>query len=130
MASQPLSCHSSNLSQWRLPGSNMPFSGVQQLMKENQTALLRERRASDRIPFVRPVKIVHGRNHDEVREAFTRDFSPVGIGIVSDVEWPTAKIAELRIHSLMGKELVVKAEVRWCKPYGEGWFLVGWSFVG
>jgi len=105
----------------------MALAGIQQLVKENEMALLRERRSAERKPFVRPVTITTGQ--EETHHAFSRDFSLQGISVVCDTPWPVSTIAALTIHSLEGKHVKVKAEVRWCNPYGEGWYNVGWVFL-
>ena len=107
----------------------MISTGIQRLLKEVQAAQLRERRSVDRKPFVRPVEIAAGRNRSELHDAFSRDISIQGIGLISRVEWPEATMARLKIHSLDGKEVAVNAKVRWCQPYGHGWYLAGWTFL-
>ena len=107
----------------------MAIECVEQLLRENQTALLRERRAADRKPFVRPVKITTERERAEVHDAFSRDISAQGIGLISRVEWQPKAIAIIKIHRLTGREVSIRAEARWSKPYGDGWFVTGWSFL-
>ncbi len=102
---------------------------IDQLLKENQTCVLRERRSVQRQPFARPVFIRHGRDHLEVQQAFSKDLSRAGIGIVSDTNWTVGRIAELEIHRLQNRPVRFKAEVRWCEPYGPGWYLTGWHFL-
>ncbi len=108
----------------------MALASIQLLLKENEAELLRERRSSDRKPFVRPVVVATGRNHEKLHDAFSRDISLIGMGLVSRSNFQPGKLAILTIHSL-GKHVIrVTAEVRWCQAYGDGWFLSGWSFKG
>jgi hypothetical protein len=105
----------------------MSPSTVQQLLKENQSLLLRERRMADRIPFVRPVVIQHRRG-DETFHGFTRDISSLGIGVICPVPWEPPTFAILDIHSLNGRDATFKAESRWCEDYGDGWYVIGFIF--
>ena len=103
---------------------------IEKLLKENETVLLRERRVAERKSFTRPVTIAAGKDRDELHEAFSRDISPIGIGIISRVNWPERTRAELTIQTISSRERVhVFAEVRWTKPFGTGWFVTGWHFV-
>ena len=108
----------------------MTLTSIQQLMKENEVSLIRERRSADRKPFVRPIVIATGRNHDTLQDAFSRDISSNGMGIVTSTEWTVGTRAVLTIHSLSKHTVRVSAEVRWCQEYGSGWYLSGWNFLG
>ena len=101
---------------------------VEQLLKERDSCLLRERRAVDRHPFARPVKIATGRQ-DEAMLGFARDISTQGIGIIEQIERAAGTIAELDIHSVLGPNITVRAEVRWSEAFGDGWFVNGWAFI-
>ena len=97
-------------------------------MRENPAVDVRERRAVDRKPFPRPVKVVFGRRQPQTHEAFSRDISLRGIGMLSKFEFPPNTIATIHIHRLKGKDVAVRAELRWCRSYGEGWFFIGLEF--
>lgn len=105
----------------------MSLVDVEQLLKENQVQILRERRLADRVPFVRPV-VVHPSRGSETFHGFTRDISSLGVGIISPVPWEPPSIVSLDIHSLHGRDVKLKAESRWCDEYGDGWYLVGFIF--
>lgn len=105
------------------------LASIQQLMKEHEAELLRERRSADRKPFVRPVIIATGRDHDTLHDGFSRDMSKIGIGMVTRAEWTMGTHAILTIHSLAKRVVRVSAEVRWCQAYGDGWYLSGWKFL-
>lgn len=100
---------------------------VQQLIKENQAVLLRERRSAERTTFVRAV-IIHPVRRDESYHGFTRDLSPRGIGVVSPVPWEPPAQVSLEIHAMTGRNKVIMAESRWCEEYGKGWYLIGFIF--
>ena len=100
---------------------------IQQLIKENESLLLRERRSVDRIAFVRPVIIQPSRSSDTIN-AFSRDISPRGIGLVSPAPFEPPSMVTLKIHSFKGQNKVIQAESRFCEEFGEGWYLVGFIF--
>lgn len=106
----------------------MTIQSVVELLKDNEKELLQERRAADRKPFVRPVKIFAGKNRDEIHEAFSRDVSTLGIGLISKMDWPDQSMAVLEIESLKGKKLSLRSISCWTRPYGKGWFITGWKF--
>ena len=101
--------------------------GIEQLFKENQALLLRERRSAERVPFARPVVIQPCRGQEKFH-GFTRDISTLGVGVISPVPWELSAIASLDIHSLNGRDVKLKVESRWCDPYGDGWYLIGFVF--
>ena len=108
----------------------MTIRCIEKLLKENDTALLRERRAADRKPFARPVTITTGRNQKVVHEAFSKDISTNGIALISRENWSDGSRVALTIHTLTDRELArVTAEARWTKPFGNGWYLTGWRFL-
>lgn len=56
--------------------------------------------------------------------------SALGIGIVCHAMMKVGSLATLEIHSTNGEPVILRAEVRWCDPYGIGWYLIGWKFIG
>jgi hypothetical protein len=100
---------------------------INQLLSEIQRLRLSERRTEPRHSFVRPLKIYFP--HGPVLSAFSKDLSAQGIGTVCDTTIQTGSMAILEIHSIADEPVILKSEVRWCDPYGKGWFLVGWKFV-
>jgi hypothetical protein len=106
----------------------MGIEAIKQLLLENQAVTLRERRSVDRKPFTRPLKVVMNRDQETVHEAFSRDISSRGIGMISRHEFQPNTMATIQIHPLDGEHIALRAQVRWCQPYGEGWFASGWIF--
>lgn len=100
---------------------------IDRLLAEVQRAKLSDRRTEPRQPFVRPVK-VHFVNGPSL-SAFSKDISAQGIGIVCEIIMKTGSLATLEIHSTKGDPVLLRSEVRWCDPYGQGWFLIGWKFI-
>ena len=106
------------------------LAAIDSLLKENQSELLEDRRCVDRRPFVRPATIRAGRDHELVAFAFSRDVTPIGIGLISQVAWKERCVATIEIHSTKQHEgFSFIAEVRWTRAYGERWYYTGWRFV-
>ncbi len=100
---------------------------IDRLLLEAQRSKLTERRTEPRHPFVRPVKIHVADN--EPQAAFAKDLSKQGIGVITEIELAVGTIAVLTIHSTTHYPVNVRCEVRWCDPFGKGWYLTGWKFI-
>ncbi len=107
----------------------MIMTTVTQLLKENEFELMTDRRTSNRRSFVRPVQIKSLRQEHVDGDAFTRDISPEGVGVICRTKWQPYQRASLQVHSLRGRDVIFNAEVRWCEPFGKDWFIVGFSFL-
>ena len=106
----------------------MTTGAVDTLLREQQATILRERRAVDRQPFVRPLQIIPSREGDPLF-GFSRDVSRHGISVVTSEPLTPGTRALLQIHSTFGQPLEVRAQVRWCDSFGAGWFSSGWFFL-
>lgn len=106
----------------------MTTCAIDELLKEHQATVMKERRAVDRQPFVRPVRVLIQRG-DLVIEGFTRDISRNGISLILPREVHPGMIAVLAVHSLYGRSFEVRAENRWCDGFGSDWFASGWYFL-
>lgn len=114
----------------------MPFE-IQELRSFGNALhpLLVEARANDqrddrwgiRYPFFRAVSIVgpHGEQYD----AFSRDISASGIGLLHNMEIPPG-IVDIRITSVRSYALHVQTRIFWCQACGEGWYISGGRFMG
>ena len=106
----------------------MTTGAVDTLLREQQATVLRERRAVDRQPYVRPLHISPSRGGDPLF-GFSRDVSRHGISLITSEPVTPGTIALLQIHSTFGPPLEVRAQVRWCDSFGTGWFSSGWFFL-
>lgn len=102
---------------------------IERLLRESLDKKLRSPRAQPRQAFVRPVTVYIGRDPGELLRAFSQDLSQEGIGLITDVAWEAGRVATLEIHSLFGPPVRLRAEVRWCEPFGTGWYISGWHFL-
>lgn len=105
----------------------MTVSTIDVLLREHQSALIQERRTAGRHPFTRPVRVTPPRCQSAL-QGFSRDVSQHGMSIILSENIRVGLIAELQIHSLTGDPVHVRAEARWCEPFGKGWFATGWKF--
>ena len=103
-------------------------NAADRLLRE-QVKATRERRRADRKPFVRPVTIHIGPHGESQITALSKDLSPLGVGIVGDVQWEVGRIGIVEIHLPLGQSVRVRSEVLWCEPLGQGWHVSGWHFL-
>lgn len=105
----------------------MQTSAIDNLLREQQSVVLQERRVSNRQPFVRPVTIQ--RQRAPAIRAFSRDISPQGISLILDEDLQVGSVYELEIHSIGTGHHQIRAELRWCNRFGQGWYATGWFFL-
>ncbi len=93
-----------------------------------QKAKTGERRASQRVPFFRPVNLAI-EDGGQMREfsCFSRDVSLDGIGLLHNMPLESGSV----LISIAGESRLTRihGEIVWCKPCGEGWYLSGAEFV-
>ena len=107
----------------------MTSTGLQTLLKDHEAERMRERRREPRRAFSRPVRMAFGPNRREFFNAFSRDISNNGIGVVGQMELEPMSIGWLSVNLLNSKTLTIRARVQWCEPFGDGWYLAGWEFL-
>ena len=88
-----------------------------------------ERRSSHRTPFVRPVIIKFIDAGKKSPIAFSKNISPVGIGLILEEAIPEGTLATLTIESARDRCVRIRSELRWCEPFGNGWHITGWKFI-
>ena len=103
-------------------------NAVQGLLREDLDYDRAENRTSHRDSLVRMVLIDRGSAHKPV-EAFSRNISNAGIGVITTEMLPERCTATLQIERLDGTMVKILAECRWCKSYGKKWFISGWQFL-
>ena len=100
---------------------------IKEVVKEDTRYVRSEMRSVHRESLVVPVTIFH--RDDREQHAFSRNISPAGICLISSEPVNVNETLELEIYRLNGKSERIIAEVRWCKPFGEEYFMSGWKFV-
>jgi len=101
---------------------------IRTLLKDKDTELLRDRRTNPRRSFARPVRIALGRNR-KVFHAFSRDLSDRGMGIICQSPLDVHEIGWLTVDLLNSRSVTIRAKSKWSEPFGDKWFLTGWSFL-
>jgi hypothetical protein len=87
-----------------------------------------ERRSDVRHSFFAPVTLAGCEEPSRSWSAFSREISASGIGLLHNMPLPKGRVYELTIGR-DGTGCSCTAEVVWCRPAGEGWYLSGWRFV-
>jgi hypothetical protein len=100
---------------------------VRDIVHEDAKYVLTEMRSMHRENLVVPVTLVY--KDGKRQNGFSRNISPVGICLISQVPVAQNQMLDLEIYRLSGKPSTISAEVRWCKPFGEDFFMSGWKFV-
>ena len=88
-----------------------------------------ETRSVHRDHLVRHLRLAI-RGTEQTLEGFSRNISVAGIGIITDQAIASGATAKMEIERLKGDPVKIIAECRWCKSYGESWFISGWQFRG
>ena len=111
--------------------TTMPMfdAALARLLEEDRKLRRQERRATERIPLTRPVVIRPARADGVTHEAFAKNLSPHGLGLIHRERLEPRLIAGLEIHSLSGEPVNVRSEARWISDFGDGWYHSGWEFL-
>lgn len=99
------------------------------LCEEEQQRLVDDRRATCRVPFVRPLVVNNRTTHAKPVDGFSRNISPLGIGIVSKESFAIGDVGTIEIHRFRNLPVVILAECRWSDSFGTSWHYSGWSFL-
>ena len=84
----------------------------------------RNLRSEQRYPFFQSVILNRGR---QSLSAFSRDISEKGMGLLHDM--PLAGNYTVIVIDETGRQHHLSAEVIWCRPCGQGWYLSGVQFL-
>ncbi len=100
---------------------------VSKIESENIRYHANERRSAHRTPLALPVGVQFAET-DGAISAFSQNISGAGISLVTQTEFKEGQMAVLNIHSLEGTAYHLLSKCRWCRCYGKGWFISGWTF--
>lgn len=89
---------------------------------------LTERRSTPRHPCFAPVSLTPSGDPRQRLSAFSRDVSRDGVGLLHVMPLTRGEIFTVVLQH-PGGELRQHAQVMWCRPAGEGWYLTGLRFV-
>lgn len=120
---------------------------IDEILKEDARYDQQENRSAHRENLVRHVQIELRQNEQSSLSAaeedsqdddapkshssFSRNISTTGIGLISKLEIEEKSVAVLLIDRLGtdSAPLAILSECRWCRPYGDNWYLSGWQFI-
>ncbi|MFK7767569.1 MAG: PilZ domain-containing protein [Mariniblastus sp.] len=98
------------------------------ILKEDLNFDRNENRSAHRENLVRPIQI-EIRDPEKTVNGFSRNVSATGIGVITSHPIDNNSIGLLKIGGLSNNDTSILSECRWCKPYGEGWYISGWQFI-
>ena len=101
---------------------------VTELLDEEKQFNRTERRAVGRESLVRPASVELRPENTEI-PGFTKDISPAGVGLLTEGEVKEGQRGKIVINKMRGVPVKIIAEARWCRPFGNGWYLSGWKFI-
>lgn len=102
---------------------------VTELLDEDRRRVQVERRSVHREPFVRPVTAVFSESPNHRVNGFTKNISPLGVGVILPGPIPEGSSVRLFIHRFGRPPSCVVCECRWCDEFGEGWYTLGMNFM-
>ncbi len=111
----------------QMPCDSVIESLITRLKKEDENSE-HERRSAHRTPLVRPVTVRITGQDDEC-QGFSKNISPLGIGLILDREVLQGTSAKLTIHSMTNRPVHIQSELRWCQSFCGDWYLTGWKFI-
>jgi len=101
---------------------------IDSILKEDSNFDRVEARSAHRENLVRAVMIKIRESESQIT-AFSRNISATGVGLITGEMIQERSSGILKIAQLVGPDLSILADCRWCKPYGDSWFLSGWQFI-
>ena len=102
---------------------------IQEILLEN-TRYKRELRSFHREVLVCPVLLQLQDVEADEQHCVSRNISPAGISLISSIEFDEYQVATLELYRLTpAPRKGILAECRWCKPFGEMYWMSGWQFL-
>lgn len=101
---------------------------LERLLTSSRPAEGVERRACPRYPFFAPVGMRKLSEPLTRMSAFTREISESGVGLLHYVALEAGAVYRFTCDH-EGTTIDMLAQVVWCRPAGEGWYLSGCRFV-
>lgn len=116
----------------QLPSANnahpAPIGEIVHQLLEEAREKNSERRAEKREPFFQVMRLSFAGDEKRQFTCFSRDISATGIGMLHYLTVEPGKVI-LTIPSRSCGDLRISAEIMWCQPCGEGWYMSGARFI-
>jgi hypothetical protein len=101
---------------------------IEHLMAQARADDQMDRRGAARYPFFRPATLHSDQVELGPHQAFTRELSTSGIGLLHNVPLEPGAHS-VAIHFEQGESYSFPTEILWSRPCGGGWFLSGGKFL-
>lgn len=101
---------------------------IQELMGQARADDQMDRRGAARYPFFRPATLDNDREDLGPHQAFTRELSTTGIGLLHNVPLSIGP-HKVAIRYGDGHVAAFPTEILWCRPCGDGWYVSGGKFI-
>jgi hypothetical protein len=101
---------------------------IQELMAQARADDQMDRRGAARYPFFRPASLANDREDLGAHQAFTRELSMTGVGLLHNIPVSIGPI-KVAIRYGDGQVAALPAEILWCRPCGDGWYVSGGKFI-
>jgi hypothetical protein len=100
---------------------------VKELLREDTRYTLTEMRSRYRENLVVPVKLFYRNGEPEM--GFSKNVSEAGICVITQNAVPENEILDLEIYRLYGSPIRITSDARWCRPFGQCYYMSGWKFL-
>ena len=101
---------------------------IEELLDEAMAREQTDRRAEVRYPFFCHTHITLQDGLDRQFTAFSREISLSGVGLLHNMPLERQEVV-IAFNRQDGAPIHLRAEIVWCRPCGEGWYLSGGKFL-
>lgn len=100
---------------------------IKELLREDARYTLTEMRSRYRENLVVPVKLFYRTGEPEM--GFSKNISEAGICVITQQPVKENEVIDLEIYRLYGSPIRITSDARWCRPFGQSYFMSGWKFM-
>jgi hypothetical protein len=107
------------------------LAAIRCIFEEHNVAAGRDRRTAGRTPFFGPVTVTVAGERCGIPtrlSAFARDVSFLGIGLIHALPLACGEVT-VTVRTKSGESKSLRAQIVWCRYYGDGWYASGGRFV-
>jgi len=115
---------------WYRSGGHFVRSSARQVKSVGLAtrAVKLRRRRQTRHPLFRPITLTTGDAQQKIFSAYCRDISSEGIGLLHAIPLEPDACAGVSIPTTESNQVELSVDIKWCEPYGQGWYLSGGRF--
>jgi hypothetical protein len=100
---------------------------IKDLLRDDARYTLTEMRSRYRENLVVPIKLMFKSGESEM--GFSRNISEAGICVITQTLITEGEILDLEIYRLLGAPVRITSDARWCRPFGQNYYMSGWKFM-